>query len=239
MNEIHIATNKLPGSLGAALFLAEVSTRDIAFKAADRAYASVGGDGTRAWLVVVPDLASPDGMKRYTSAFGGPNPYEKREIDAFANVGIEVPINGAILTGAGRYSVCYVRAATLAKILAPEHPATMVALDALGSDKPEASADAAREVLQAHAEKNAVSNGIRWTLYVFKALKSSYRKDALRELAQKTNGACGTVEAIEDCIKRGLLARKGSGIQITTEGRNLAREAPYRADAVTAGQVSA
>lgn len=229
MDKVYIATNKLPGALGAALFLAEVSTRDIAFQASDRAYACSGGSGKRAWMILIPDVTSPEGMKRFTGAFGGPNPYENHAIDEYACNGIDVPEHGAIFTGVGSYSVCYVRAATLARLLEPTHPATMVALDAIGSDQPHKANEAASEALQDHeAKRGQILNAHRWTLYVFKTIKSSYRTSELAELARETKSKAGSPDMVEKLIALGYLKRNSAGsIAITTEGKNVARERPY------------
>ena len=222
-----VSLNKLPGPIGAALHVAGASPkRDLDIQAKERAYACTGGKGTRAWLVVLPRLDSPEGIKRYTGEFGGPTPFTKCALDDYARDGIDVPEDGAILTGVGTYSVCYVRPTTLAKLLAPEHPATMVAVDAVLSENPNASL-LANEALSS-IEKHGVSNAIRYTLFPFKGLKPAYRKEALRELAIKTDNAAGTPELVQRCIELGYLSVNRAGAtSITTEGKNLCKEAPY------------
>lgn len=238
MNKIYIETNKLPGAIGAALFHGEVSTKDLEFRAADRCCAVSGGEGKRAWLVIMPSVDSPDGIRSMRGAWGGSNPFQKHEIDEYTFKGLDVPEHGLVMTGAGRYVVCYVRAATLARLLAPMHPATSIANDASLEGRLEQARDIAQEAIDT-VKPAGISNAIRWTLHPFHALKSSYRSDALRDISRKTNGCAGNPDMISDLIERGYLKRNSAGsISITTLGKNVAREMPYNATPTSARDVT-
>lgn len=203
--------------------------------------ASCAGQGARGFAVMLADVNSPaeafygHGSWGGSNAFTPPNPIDGGP-EGFSDR--DVPEGGAWICGteSDRHtSACVVvTPLTMARIVAPDHAATLIAGDAIeqGNVAPETIAALAGEALLQRGP-DPLTFDERRVLFAFGAIKSGdYRKNMLAEIANgepswRSNpkaglGTDGLAALIESLITRGYLKRASNGaMSMTTAGKVL------------------
>src|SRR5215510_3155844 len=125
----------MPVGILAVLRTVDYTRKDLELKhATSVTWSPYANDGERAFVAVIDHvndgLGRSKGCTIQWGSWGGPNPYEKLPADVDRT--IEVPPDGAVICGtSSNHAVAYVSAVTLAKLIAPEAPETVVALASL------------------------------------------------------------------------------------------------------------
>lgn len=135
MTAIEVETKALPDSVKRALALVGYGSRSIRVRASETVdVQNMGGDGMRGYYVVFALDGSVEPRVSYGS-WGGPNPFETRQVDVDDRKH-PIPPGGAVIVGStggrGTYGVLHVHPSNIAPMLPPKTELTERQRDILG-----------------------------------------------------------------------------------------------------------
>jgi hypothetical protein len=180
---MYVNTNELPEIIQRALKSFGYGRRDINLEARDSIDIGGGANKGSRAVLIVVNIAVNQVTSETRGSWGGQNPFVKT-IDDVSNL-LEIPDNFVVIFGGEGGQGSYASLYANSKTVAPLLPAP--------------SPELTRGQLNA--------------LYVFRALKSSARKEELLRLGV-------TLGELGQLVLDGYLVRKGNGTQITVKGKN-------------------
>jgi len=188
---IHVAVRDLPDSIRRALKRIRYGRRDIEVIYDTKYSVSTAFEGNRA-LAYTVDLRTGRITDSQRGSWGGPNPYEDRAIDR-RDQSFPVPSGSAVIAGEVGGRGNFLR--------------LYVRPDDVDKIMPEPDED----VVLTPDEKEALN--------IIGGIKSSYRADEFRR--HRLGDYHKSNPIIQSLADKGLVKIMGSGIRITTKGRNV------------------